>query len=77
MKHPPYSRGVQHLMYVSGDEVAPAAAPAPTGLAALSTAEKIGGAVGLLAAIGGEGLTRLIGIGAASWIGYKAFGKRT
>lgn len=77
MRHKPYSSGVQHLMYVGDDApAAPAAVPAPSGLAALSTGEKVAGGIALYAALGQRGLMRLAGIGVSAWLGYKAFGRK-
>lgn len=69
MRHKPYSRGVQTLMYVGDD----APAPASTGLSVLSTTERIAGVAGLYLALSGKGLLRVAGIAAAGWVGYKAF----
>jgi hypothetical protein len=66
MRHPPYSRGVQHLMYVGDDH---AGAPAP---ASLSTGDKVMGALALLGALQTKGVARVASVGIASWIAYKA-----
>jgi hypothetical protein len=66
MRHPPYSRGVQQLMYVGDDQ---AGAPAATGL---STTHKVIGALALYGALTKKGVTRVASIGIASWVAYKA-----
>lgn len=64
--HPPFARGVSHLMYV-GDDAETAPQPSST--------EKIAGVLGVWAALEGRGILRLAGIGVASWVAYKTFRK--
>jgi len=69
MRHPPYSRGVQHLMYVGDDQAGtPGPAPAP----AMSTSAKAMGALALYGALTTRGALRVASVGIASWIAYKA-----